>query len=69
MADFSQQPDTKWSKSWRNPTRWRNGRFVTVRFSPRSYWLSRVDGETKPTQHSSREAAMRAADKRAQGEG
>ena len=67
MTGSSQRPDTKWTKSRHNPSRWRNGRFVTVRRSPWGYWLSKIDGESRPTQHASRESAMRSADKRARG--
>lgn len=57
--------DTRWTRRWDYCFRRKNGRHLRVRFSRRGYWLARLNGEAKPTRHSSRDAAKRAAVRRA----
>lgn len=58
-------PDTKWLDYKNDSWRWKHAQHLHVRRSPRGYWLAKMNGLGRPTQHASRESAKRSLELRA----
>lgn len=58
--------DTEWAEEWRDTSRVYYGVKLRVRWNGKpNDWTARVEGEAKPTHHTTRKLAQKAAEKRA----